>query len=84
MKIQVTTAAGKELALPLPNGLLFSPTVIQFVLSATNRKGRSMPKIPPEVADRICATLKSWKETHGSWELVHIESANGDIVTITI
>ena len=84
MKIQVRSADGKGFTLPLPNAMLFSPTVLKLLLRSTDNISVEAPNIPPETIDRICAAIKAYKRIHGSWKLVHVESAEGNSVIITI
>lgn len=81
MKIQVKEAGGKGFTLSLPNAMLFSPMVLKLIL----RSGRHQaPELPPEAVDSICAAIKDYSRTHGPWELVQVESADGDTVVITV
>lgn len=85
MKIQIKEAGGKSLTIPLPNAMLFSPTVVKLVLRfSSHRDHDEMPQFPSEVVDGICAAIKNYTRKHGPWELVHVESSGGDIVIITI
>lgn len=84
MNVQVKSADGKGFTLPLPNAMLFSPTVLKLLLKSAENISVEAPKIPPETIDRICAAIKDCKRIHGSWELVHVESAEGNTVIITI
>lgn len=85
MKITVHSSSGQNITLPFPNAMLFSPTVVKLVLKLSETKtNHTMPDIPPETVDDLCRAIKLWNKTHGEWELVHVESAGGNTVIITI
>ena len=84
MKITVRPHSGKNLTLALPNAMLFSPTVLQLVLRFASRRERKIPEIPPAVIDRLCAAMKTVTRKYGPWELVRVDSADGDTVVIEI
>ena len=46
--------------------------------------GPAMENIPPEAISALFAEFRRIKKKHGSWELVNIESGNGDSVLIVL
>ena len=85
MKINVKDAGGKGFTIGLPNAMLFSPTLLNFGIRMGKRHAQdSMPDIPPETIRKLCRTIKDYSKKYGPWELVHVESASGDRVVITI
>lgn len=82
MKIHVA-GSGHDLTLMLPTRLVFSRFVIRLALKS-GRLGDGMDKIPPEAVERIAAELNRVKSRYGSWELVEVESADGETVKITL
>ena len=85
MKIQVFPQDGPTITIPLPNAMLFTPTVLNFGLWLGDRfSHRATPKIPPETVKKVCAAIKDYRKSAGPWELVHVESADGNTVIITI
>ena len=85
MKICIRSADGPHLTIPLPNEMLFSPTVLKIAL----KTGRQFadghaPDIPPETIAALCAAIKDYRQNYGPWELVHVESADGDSVIIEV
>lgn len=82
MKIHVT-GSGHDLNLTLSTRLIFSRFAIRLALK-NSRLGDGMDKIPPEAAERIVAELNHIKNKHGSWDLVEVQSADGEIVKITL
>lgn len=84
MKVCLINAKGTGLTIPLPNAMLFRPLVLKLLTRSTEGVFIQASKIPPKTIDRIYAAIKAYKRTYGSWELVHIESAEGNIVIINI
>lgn len=85
MKIEVRPSGGPALTIPVPNALLFSPTLLNWGLEIGGHyAGRAMPEIPPEAVRLACQAIKDYRETHGPWELVHVESSDGTTVIITV
>ncbi len=84
MKIVIQEASGNTITVPVPNFLVTSPAFYRFGLSMGKRyAGDAMPQIPTETLIAVANALKQAKKQNGSWELVHVESASGEIVTIT-
>ena len=85
MKIEINQPGGPNMTIPIPDFLLTSPGLLKFGLKiGKHYAGQSMPDIPPEALDALCAAIKEIKRQHGSWELVNIESSSGERVTITL
>lgn len=84
MKIEIHAPGGPDLTIPFPNAMLFSPTLLNWGLKIAKRNGNSMPELPPETAKQACRVIKEYTKKVGSWELVHVESADGATVIITI
>lgn len=82
MKIQVT-GSDRDLNLTIPTRLIFSRFAIRLALK-NGRQGEEREKIPPETEKRIVAELNRIKDKYGSWELVEVQSADGEIVKITL
>lgn len=84
MKISVKEASGLHFSIPVPNAMLFSPTLLKYLLRFSSHYTSNIPNIPPQVIDDFCAAVKTVKHKHGTWELIYVESAGGDIVSITL
>ena len=80
MKIEVHAPGGPDLTIPLPNAMLFSPTLWNGILKFSKHSERDLPEIPPEAVKAI----KDYAKQVGSWELVQVESSDGARVIITI
>lgn len=83
MKIEVQTPDTSNITISLPNALLFSSALWNGVLKIGNN-AENIPDIPPEVTLKACLAIKDFNKTHKNWELVHVETSDGDIITITI
>lgn len=85
MKILIQSPGSADMTIPVPNFLLFSPTLMDLFLKAgVIRSPRPMPNLSKETVRSICAALQAYSKTHGSWTLVQVESAGGAKVTLTI
>ena len=84
MKIEAK-GRGHNLSLVLPTRMLFSKTVWKIV-NSTGRKyaPEALERIPPEAMEAIFTELTRVKKKYGKWELVDIESADGETITITL
>ena len=84
MKIQINSD-GHNLRIVLPTRLVFS-RVTARIAGAVGSKYASdaLEGIPPEAMDVLFAELRRIKKQYGTWELVNIDSADGDKVTIIL
>ena len=82
MKIIVRTKK-KKLRLWLPGGLLYGRFSIRIVTAAI-RKHAPNCGIPPELLGQLLASLRDFARTHPGWQLVDLQSHDGDIVRITL
>ncbi len=83
MKISVRSKE-RNLTLMLPTRLVFSKTILKLGLRIGKRHTDSVPDIPPAAIDALCDELRRIKKTHTDWELVHVQSANGEAVQIIL
>lgn len=84
MRIQVKDE-DTNLNIILPTMLVFSKGTVWLA----NHFGRkyaadAMKDIPPEGLDRLFAELRRIKRKYGSWDLVEVESADGERVRIKL
>lgn len=84
MKIEIHAPGGPNMTIPLPNAMLFSPTLLNGLLKIGKHTEKNIPEIPPETVRQACSAIKDYTKKVGSWELVHVESADGTTVIITI
>ncbi len=83
MKIKVRSK-DKNITLLLPTRLVFSKTILKFGLGIGKRYSDAVPDIPPAAVDALCDELRRIKKTHTAWELVHVQSADGEEVQIIL
>ena len=84
MKIEVHAPGGPDMTIPLPNAMLFSPTLWNGILKFSKHSERDLPEIPPVAVKQACQAIKDYVKQVGSWELVQVESSDGARVIITI
>ncbi len=83
MKVHIQAEA-KSLTLHLPTRLIFSKTFLKMGLRLGKRYSDAVPDIPPVAMDALCHEIRRIKKVHGTWELVNIQSADGQIVQIIL
>lgn len=84
MKITIRNHEGKGFTIPLPTALLSNPTLVTFGLRISRKASASAPDLSAETVQSFCAAIKQVKRQYGTWELVHVESADGDIVSVIL
>jgi hypothetical protein len=85
MKISIHSSDGHSICIPFPTAFLASPTAVRFALNIVKRHARiSMPNISPEAAQALCQSIRRIKQQYGQWELIHMESTNGDLISIVL
>lgn len=73
-----------NLNLVLPTGLLVGKTVVKLANTIGRRYTDALDDIPPEALEILCAELRRIKKKYGTWDLVDVQSADGDIVQIIL
>ena len=85
MRITVHSSDGHHFTIPLPTALLTSPALVTLALKLGKKHtDTSVPNIPPEAIQALCQSVREIKQKHGAWELVHVESADGEQVSIIL
>ena len=82
MKIHVT-GGDHDLNLTLPTRLLLNRHVVKLVCKS-DKFGAKLEEIPEETLTRLLEELNRIKKKYGTWELVEVISADGEIVKITL
>ncbi len=82
MKIRISASSGPHFTIPFPTAFVTSPTMVRIFLRQTQKYAGI--SVSDEAIRGLCRELKRVKKTCGSYELVHVESANGDLVSITL
>lgn len=82
MKIQIKTQ-DTDLTLRLPTGLICNRGTA-WLVSHVNHKHTTdaLATVPPQTLPALFAELRRIKKKYGHWELVEVESADGESVHI--
>lgn len=81
----ILSDAGKKMDLILPTALIFSRLTVWLAMKLGRKyAGDVMKDIPPEALDALFAEMRRIKKKHGKWDLVQIESADGETVLIRL
>ena len=84
MKIKVISGEHR-IRLVLPTRLIFSPALIRFGLKIARKYAPAeLGNIPPEDVEALCRELCRIKKRYGTYELVDIQSANGEMMNIIL
>lgn len=84
MRIRVKSG-DTNLNLVLPTRLLVGKTVVKLANTIGRRYATDALKdISPEALEILCAELRRIKKKYGTWELVDVESADGETVQIIL
>lgn len=78
MKVQIRDKA-RTFQISLPTKLVFSRFVLRHALKHAGGKG-----LPPEAADKLAREFRRIREKHGAWELVEVQSADGEQVKVIL
>lgn len=75
----------QNIRMVFPTGLIFSKAVAWLgVRYGLRYAGDSMKNLTAEQIDLLFAEFRRIKKKHGRWELVDVESSNGDLVKIIL
>ena len=84
MKIQVTSG-DHNIKLRFPTALIFSPVVARLGYYYSNRYTENVVQgITLKDLNALFAEFRRIKREYGSWELVDVESSNGDHVKVVL
>ncbi len=84
MRIKVKASGMRQFTIALPTGMIFSPTMIRLGLCIGRKYADEVPDISAHDLRAICKAAKQTKRRYGRYELVSVESAQGDLVGITL
>lgn len=76
---------GQNINLVLPTGLVFGKGTV-WLANHVGRKyaGDAMKNIPPKALEVLFSEFRRIKRKRGSWNLVEVESSDGEQVLITL
>jgi len=81
MKIQIKEAGGHKFTLPIPTGAVFGHLTAAFLPRVLKDEDVTITR---KQAYQLLKELRRFKKRHPDWILVDIQSANGDMVKITV
>lgn len=85
MKISVITASGQHITIPFPTSLLTNPIAVRGFLKQVQKYATvEMPPLTHQQVNALCKEINQLRKKYPDWELVHVESAGGDLVRITL
>ena len=84
MKIHIKSKE-QNLRIRISTGLVFSPLGARFICRyGLQYAGDAMKDLSPEALSALFAEFRRIKRKHGSWELVDIESSDGELVKVVL
>lgn len=84
MRITVKAKGARRIFIALPTGWVFSPTMISLWLRIGRKYSSEVPNISNHDLRAICKAIKETKRRYGSYELVSVESSEGDLVGVIL
>ncbi len=82
MKIHIQEKE-RKIHLTIPTGLIFNRVCFRVAFRMARKQG-GMSSLTPEAADILAAEFRRIKKRYGSWTLVEVQSADGELVEITL
>ncbi len=80
MKIRINS-----ICLPVPTGLVFNRLTLWAVRKGLlHGTGMHSNALSPEASAHLLQELRRVKRLRGTWELVHVQSADGDDIRIEL
>lgn len=75
----------RDLNIVLPTRLVFSKTLVRIgMYFARKYAPETMESIPSEAVEKLLDEMHRIKKKYGSWDLVHVQSADGEEVLIRL
>lgn len=84
MRITVKANGARRIFIAVPTGLIFSPAMISLWLRISKKYAPEVPNISYHDLRAICKAVKRVKRRYGRYELVTVESGEGDLVKIVL
>lgn len=83
MKIEVR-GEGHHIKIPIPGWLLYSRLGIRLSLRSFRSGMSFLGDISDKDVEHLLREIGRYRKKHGSWELVHVETADGELVSIIV
>ena len=84
MRITVKSSGMRRFTIFLPTGMIFSPTLLRLGMGIGRKYTSTVPDISKEDLQLLCKAIKQVKRRYGHYELVSVESSDGDLVRIIL
>lgn len=84
MKITIKEAKGHSIHIVFPTWLAFRPTMIQLCLRIARKNCPGVPYISKNTLRPLSRAIKEAKGRYRRYELVDIESNDGDVVKLVL
>lgn len=84
MKITIKGDGHHSLYIIFPTRIVFIPTLISLGLRIARRKCPHVPHISRSTLRTLSSSIQETKRRYGHYELVNIESNDGDMVKIVL
>lgn len=84
MKITIKEGQHHSFHIIFPTWMVFSPTLIWLSLRIARKKCPQLPYISRSTLKTLSSSIKETKRRYRHYELVNIESSDGDVVKIVL
>lgn len=84
MKITIKEGKHRPFHIVFPTRMIFSPMLISLGLRIARKNSPQVPDIPSSAVKAICRSVRETKHRYRCYELVAVESNDGDVVKITL
>jgi len=85
MKIYIREKNGRKLYIPVPTRLIANRLSARIAATAIQKSLKlDMPLLPAQDINRLFQELIRMKKKYHNFELVYVESAEGDVVSIKL
>lgn len=85
MKVRIQEKGNRPICILLPTKLIFNARFLSFGIRLANKYApNQIPNVDPVILENLCNEICRIKSKYGHWELINVESANGDYVKVIL
>lgn len=85
MKISILSSSGQHITIPFPTSLLTNPVAVGGFLKHVQKYATvEMPPLSHQQVHALSKQLSQIRKRYQNLELLHVESASGTLVSITL
>ena len=85
MKISITSSSGQHITIPFPTSLLTNPVAVGGFLKHVQKYATvEMPAFSHQQVSALSRQLSQIRKRYRNLVLLHVESADGDLISITL